>query len=812
MATPTATPTAEPTPTPIKVGLVTDLDGIDDESLQATSWAGMEMAAEEFGVEIAYLESQRQADYAANIAEFLDQGYDMVVTVGFRLGVDTAALALQNPDTNFAIVDFAYNPPIGNVLGLTFATDQAAFLAGYLAAGMTQTGKVATFGGIDIPSVTVLMTGFESGVQYYNEVHETDIEVLGMDLYTGSFESTNDSHRAAESLIAEGADIIMPVAGPGGLGAAAAAQANPGTMLIGVETDWCVSAAEYCDVMLTSVMKNADVAVRDAIQAGNERSFEGGTYVGTLENGGVSLAPFNEFEEQVPDALKDELEEVEQGLIAGDIRTGWGTTVPYRTQIPAYKVKPLVIGTTDSISALDPAQSNDAHTWEIHHNTMDTLLTYIPGTTQLQPGLALTYTVTGDGLQYTFTLREGLKFPDGTDLNAEAVVWSIERVLALEGAPSQLVSSYVDRVEAVDETTVRFVLKGPVGFFPVLVATPPYAPVSPSCYPEDEIDPDSTCGGIGHYEIWRWTRDVEMELVANPDYYGDPPAYPHIIVRNFADPTVMRLALEAGDIDVAWKSMNRSDYDDFRESANYDFYAGPGRYIQLLGFNTRIPPFDDPEVRRAVSLAIDRDAISDTILQSTHESLYSVVPTGMVEHIEAFGERNLEQAQALLANTPVAMDLWWTPDLFGPAEEEVAAAIEEALEETGVIRVTLQSADGETYADQISQGLMPVFLLDRSPDVLDPDSYTSPFAECGPADETGIFYCEGAMDRLLLDARLTTDQEERTELYAQVQELWADEVPTIPLTQGLQFAVTQKGITGVVLDPTGFLHYFTLLR
>lgn len=320
-----------PKPTPEKkfrVGMVTDVGGIDDKSFNATSWQGMELAQQELGVEVAYLESQQQADYAANITQFIDQGYDMIITVGFLLGDDTKKFAEQNPNTKFAIVDFAYDPPIPNVLGLTFATDEAAFLAGYLAAGMTKTGKVGTFGGIKIPPVTIFMVGFEYGVNYYNQKHGTNVQVLGWNtakdegLFVGNFESTDDGRRAGEDLIAEGADIIMPVAGQVGLGTAAAVKDHPGTMLIGVDTDWCVSAEEYCPVVLTSVMKNMHIAVRDAIKMAKEGTFQGGVYVGTLKNGGVGIAPFHEFDDDVPASLKAELEEVAKGIKDGTIDTG----------------------------------------------------------------------------------------------------------------------------------------------------------------------------------------------------------------------------------------------------------------------------------------------------------------------------------------------------------------------------------------------------------------------------------------------------------------------------------------------------------
>jgi len=303
--------------------MVTDVGGIDDKTFNTTSWRGVEMAIEQLGIEGQYLESQQPTDYARNITEFLQQGYDLIITVGFLLGEDTATFAKENPDVPFAIVDYAYDPVIPNVLGLTFATDQAAFLAGYLAAGMTETGTVGTFGGMEIPTVTIFMDAFAQGVAHYNEVHGTDVQVLGVDFYVGNFESTDDGRRAGESLMDEGADIIMPVAGPVGLGTAAVVQERGGK-LIGVDTDMFESAPEYQDIILSSVVKNMDVAVFDAIKQVVEGTFQGGTYVGTLENDGVGLAPFHNFEDQVPQELKDELAQLQQQVIAGEVWTGWG--------------------------------------------------------------------------------------------------------------------------------------------------------------------------------------------------------------------------------------------------------------------------------------------------------------------------------------------------------------------------------------------------------------------------------------------------------------------------------------------------------
>lgn len=304
---------------------ITDTGGIDDKSFNQTAWAGMERAEEELGVEVQFLESQQQTDYARNIDAMIEDECDLIITVGFLLGEDTAIAAEANPDFNFAIVDFAYDPPIENVLGLVYATDQAAFLAGYVAADATETGIVGTFGGINIPTVTIFMNGFALGVQYYNEQNDTDVQVLGWDvetqdgLFTGNFESTDDGRAFGESLLDEGADVIMPVAGPVGLGTAAAVQERGDAWLIGVDTDWTQSAPEFADVILTSVLKRMDNSVFAVTELTLNGEFEGGVFVNNLENEGVGLAPIAEgvVSDEVLEALPDLIE----AIIAGEIET-----------------------------------------------------------------------------------------------------------------------------------------------------------------------------------------------------------------------------------------------------------------------------------------------------------------------------------------------------------------------------------------------------------------------------------------------------------------------------------------------------------
>ncbi len=319
---PTAVPPAEAA---FKACQVTDTGGIDDKSFNATAWKGITDAMADFGIEGKYLESQQQTDYEKNIKAFIDEGCNILVTVGFLLGDATAAAGTANPEVPFSIVDYAYDPTIPNVLGQVFNTNEAAFLAGYLAAGMTKTGTVATFGGIQIPPVTVFMDGFWAGVKYYNEQKGTAVEVLGWDpetqtgSFTGNFESKEDGRTLGLSFMDEGADIIMPVAGPVGEGTAAAALERGDVLIIGVDADWYNTAPDFQSITLTSVLKNMDITTYESIKQVIEGTFAGGVIVGSLDNGGVGLAPYHDLDASVPEELKAEIEQIKAGVIAKDI-------------------------------------------------------------------------------------------------------------------------------------------------------------------------------------------------------------------------------------------------------------------------------------------------------------------------------------------------------------------------------------------------------------------------------------------------------------------------------------------------------------
>jgi basic membrane protein A len=302
---------------------VTDVGGIDDKSFNATAWKGVQDAVAALGVEGKYLESQQQTDYEANINAFVEEDCDIIISVGFLMAEATGAAAEAYPDQNFAAVDIDYLD-FPNLYGSGYAVNQSAFLAGYMAAEMSETGIVATYGGIQFPAVTWFMDGFVLGVEYYNEVKGTSVQTLGWDpvtqtgLFVGNFESTDDGRTMGESLMDEGADIIMPVAGPVGAGTLAVLEDRGSGYLVGVDNDWSLGFANSAEYILVSVMKNMDVYIYDTIELALNGEFASGNFIGTLENGGVGLAYGGV---DVPADLMAEVDEIKAGIIAGDVAT-----------------------------------------------------------------------------------------------------------------------------------------------------------------------------------------------------------------------------------------------------------------------------------------------------------------------------------------------------------------------------------------------------------------------------------------------------------------------------------------------------------
>jgi len=305
--------------------MITNSGGLDDRSFNDASWKGLQQAATDFGIGVDVLVSTSETDLAPNVQQAVDTGCNFVLTVGYELAPATAEQAEANPDIDFAIVDEVVDAP--NVKPIVFDTAQAAFLAGYLAAGVSQTGKVATFGGGNQPPVTLFMDGFVDGVAKYNEVHGTGVVALGWDkatqdgVFTGDFEDINKGLTTTQGFIDQGADVILPVAGQVGEGAARAAlDSNGVASVIWVDTDgYDVLPEDLRPIILTSVLKNTGDAVVEIVKTSIDGTFDNKQYVGTLENGGVDIAPFHDLASKVTPELSAEIDQLRADIISGSL-------------------------------------------------------------------------------------------------------------------------------------------------------------------------------------------------------------------------------------------------------------------------------------------------------------------------------------------------------------------------------------------------------------------------------------------------------------------------------------------------------------
>ena len=359
-----ATEPAEPAGA-IKVGMVSDVGGVDDASFNQNTWEGLVRAQEELGVASQFIESQAQADYEKNITEFAEQEYDLIFTVGFLLNDATAKMAPLYPDAHFAGIDQWYDPPIDNAAAITFAVDEAAFPIGYLAAGWAalqdpDDPQVGWVGGMEIPPVQQFIVAYEAGVAYYNEAKGADVQVKGV--YVGDFEAPDEGKIQGNSLIDEGVDVIFGVGGKTGNGGLAAAKER-GKWGVGVDVDQYFTLPNEKDILITSCMKRLDNAVFSVTEAEVNGEFPGGSlYVGTLENGGVGLAPYHDFEGEIPAELTAEVEAIQEAIAAGELWTGWGEA-PEGAEPAELPGTELKVGMVSDVGGVDDASFNQ-NTWE----------------------------------------------------------------------------------------------------------------------------------------------------------------------------------------------------------------------------------------------------------------------------------------------------------------------------------------------------------------------------------------------------------------------------------------------------------------
>lgn len=318
----------------LKIGLVTDIGGVNDKSFNQSAWAGVQKAAAEFGYEANYIESKQPTDYEKNIDQFATEKYDVIVTVGFLMGDATAVKARQYPDIKFAIIDNAYFPTEGsvacgagvkdcyddgglkNVTSLMFQEDQVGFLAGVLAAGMSKTGTVCSVSGMEIPPVVRFVVGYQNGAKWM----KADVKTLNV--YIPSFIDPAKGKETGISMIGQGCDVVFGVGGNTGNGGLLAAK-EAGLMAIGVDVDQYNTYPEVANALLTSAAKNVDAAVYEYLKSVSNKTDKAGIFTANIQNGGVGLAPYHDWDAKIPADVKAKVDEAAKGLKDGSIPTGY---------------------------------------------------------------------------------------------------------------------------------------------------------------------------------------------------------------------------------------------------------------------------------------------------------------------------------------------------------------------------------------------------------------------------------------------------------------------------------------------------------
>ena len=323
---------APPTPAPqASIGVVLDTGGVEDRSFNEYTLKGVQRAANDAGLEVIYLPSQSSSDFEKNIEKLIDDGAGLVVTVGFPLGDATAKAARRHPNVWFAIVDNTYFPGAGcpatvtdcytdegglaNVTSLMFAEDEVAYLAGVLAACMSQTGTIASVAGMEIPPVVRFVTGFQTGARSVNP------DIVTLNEYIPDFSDPATGKVVAQAFISQGADVIFGCGGDTGNGGLLAAK-EAGLMAIGVDVDQYVTYPEVQSALISSAMKYVDAAAATAVNAFIDGSLAPGVRLATLANGGVGLAPYHDWETKIPEACKDQVENARRAVIDDPTITG----------------------------------------------------------------------------------------------------------------------------------------------------------------------------------------------------------------------------------------------------------------------------------------------------------------------------------------------------------------------------------------------------------------------------------------------------------------------------------------------------------
>jgi peptide/nickel transport system substrate-binding protein len=489
---------------------------------------------------------------------------------------------------------------------------------------------------------------------------------------------------------------------------------------------------------------------------------------------------------------------------------------------------PLVVGTTDTVTNIDPAGEFDQPSNNIVDSLYEKLLRIPPGGTEPEPELAEQCEFTDD-VTYTCTLRDGLQFSDGTDLTVEDVVFSFERQVTIQhesGGWTLLNAINPEEggsVEATDDRTVVFHLSEPDATFPFALTTPNAGSIVPSdVFPADDLQPNQQVVGSGPYVIGEFDVSQRITLDPNENYTGDREVRNSgVIIQIYQQQSALKQAIEEGEVMVGYRGLGVTDTVDLQDNGaerGVEVIFGQGTEINYMVLQASRPPFDDVAVRQAVAQVIDRDAIAESVYQGTVTPLYGPIPDGLWGHTASFQERYGEPDPAAAADileeagvdTPVAFDLWWMPDRYGEEIADMYGEIERQLEDSGLFDVTLESLSWEQYSTVFSDQSMDAFDLGWFPDFPDSSNYLAGFYISGSGNFLNAGYENPEVDGLIDEILTNPDQDAREAAAVEVSGLIAEDAPIIQLWQRDQVAYIREGVTGIedTLDASFIFRFY----
>ena len=497
----------------------------------------------------------------------------------------------------------------------------------------------------------------------------------------------------------------------------------------------------------------------------------------------------------------------------------------------------ITLGTTATLSTLDPADAYGTFPSSLLYNLSDRLYTYKLGTTDLEPQLATALPmVSADGLTYTVPLRQGVVFHDGAPFDAKAMAFSLQRFLQNGGSPSFLLSDLVETVKPTGAYELTIKLKKPFAAFPSLLAFSGACAVSPQVY---EIKAGSfkpaTLVGTGPYKLVKYGTDL-LRLDAFEQYWGKKPANQGLDIQFFSSPANLYNAFRTGAVDVAYQSLALDQIRNLQQGAvteGWQIIEKSGSGINYLTLNLKSPPLDRLEVRQAIAAIVDRPLLQNRIFQGQIDPLYSLIPTTLDEQKpvfkERYGDSDVARATAFLnqagytTTNPLKVEFWYRSNLINDQLAAITLRAAAKKQLGGLMQIDLKSIDSTTAYKNLDKGAYPMFLLDWTPDFLDADNYIQPFMECakgsaadgctdGSSFLQGSFYYSARANQLIDQSRKTQNTTTRKQLFVELQDVLAQDVPFIPLWQSKDYLFTQRWIQGGSLEVTQKVPFWTLRK